>query len=63
MDVEVHLLARHWITAMGSDLDDDMLETIGLSKFFSTGEGTEVRLEVIDMEELDDSGVEMATVL
>ena len=35
---------------MGSDLDDDMLETIGLSKFFSTGEGTEVRLEVIDME-------------
>ena len=48
---------------MGSDLDDDMLETIGLSKFFSTAEGTEVRLEVIDMEELDDSGVEMATVL
>ena len=53
LDVEVHLLARHRITAMGSDLDDDMLETIGLSKFFSTGEGTEVRLEAIDMEELD----------
>ena len=24
LDVEVHLLARHRITAMGSDLDDDM---------------------------------------
>jgi hypothetical protein len=46
---------------MCSDLNDDMLETISLSKFFSTGEGTEVRLEAINMEELDDTGVEMAT--
>ena len=46
---------------MGSDLDDDMLETIGVSKFFSTGEGTEVRLEAINMEELDDTSIEMAT--
>ena len=46
---------------MCSYLDDDMLETIGLSKVFSTVEGAEVRLEAIDMEDLNDAGIEMAT--
>ena len=46
---------------MSSDLDDDVLETIGLSKVFGTGEGTKVRLEAVNMEELNDTGIEMAT--
>ena len=46
---------------MSCDLDDDMLENIGLSKVFSTGEGSEVRLEAINMEKLDDASIEMAT--
>ena len=45
---------------MSSDLDDDMLEAIGLSKVFSTIEGAKVRLEAIYMEELNDTGIEMA---
>jgi hypothetical protein len=45
---------------VSSDLDDDMLEAIGLSKVFSTIEGAEVRLEAINMEELNDTGIEMA---
>ena len=32
LNVEIHLLARHRITAMGSDLNDDMLETISLGR-------------------------------
>ena len=60
MDVEIHLLARHRITSVSSDLDDDVLETIGLSKVFGTGEGTKVRLEAINMEELNDTGIKMA---
>ena len=58
LDVEVHLLARHWITAVSSDPNDDVLETIGLSKFFGTGKGTKVRLEAVNMEELNDTGIE-----
>ncbi len=46
---------------MCSNLDYDMLESIGLSKVFSTFEGAEVRLETLNMEELNDSGIEMAT--
>jgi hypothetical protein len=46
---------------VSSDLDDDMLEAIGLSKVFSTVEGAEVRLEAIDMEDLNDAGIEMAS--
>ena len=61
LDVEVHLFARHWITAVSSDLNDDVLETIGLSKFFGTGEGTKVGLETVNMEELNDAGIEVAT--
>jgi hypothetical protein len=38
-----------------------MLESIDLSKFLGTFEGTEVRLEAINMEELNDAGIEMAT--
>jgi len=60
LDVEVHLLARHQVTSVGSDLDDDVLETIDLSKVFGTVEGTKVRLEAINMEELNDTGIEMA---
>ena len=51
MDVEVHLLARHWITAVSSDLNDDV----------GTGEGTKVRLEAVNMEELNDAGIKVAT--
>jgi hypothetical protein len=46
---------------MCSDLDDDMLESIGLSKVFSTVEGAEVRFEAINMEDLNNAGVEVAT--
>jgi len=45
---------------MGSDINDNVLETIGLGKVFGTVEGTKVRLETINMEELNDTGIEMA---
>ena len=45
---------------MSSDLNDDVLETIGLSKVFGTGEGTKIRLEAVNMEELNDTGIAMA---
>ncbi len=63
LDVEVHFLARHRITAVCSDLNDNMLESIGLSKVFGTVEGTEVRLEAINMEELNDAGIEMIVII
>ena len=35
LNIEIHLLARHGITAMGSDLNDDMLKTISLGEVYS----------------------------
>ena len=46
---------------MCSDFDYDMLESIGLCKVFGTFECTEERLEAINMEELNDACIEMAT--
>ena len=46
---------------MSSDFNDDVLKIIGLGKVFGTGEGTEVGLEAISMEELDDISIELAT--
>ena len=46
---------------MCSDFDYDMLESIGLCKVFGTVECTEERLEAINMEELNDACIEMAT--
>ena len=46
---------------MSSDFHDDMLKAISLGKVFSRCEGAEVGLEAIDMELLDDTGVEVAT--
>ena len=46
---------------MSSDFNDDMLETIGLSKFLGTGKGTKVRLKAVNVEELNDTGIEVAT--
>ena len=45
---------------MSSDLDDNVLETIRLSKIFGAGKGAKVRLEAINMKELNDTGIEMS---
>ena len=37
LNIEVHFLARHGITAMGGDFNDDMLKTIRLGKVLSRG--------------------------
>ena len=46
---------------MSSDFHDDMVKTISLGEVFSGCEGTEVGLETINVELLNDTGVEMAT--
>ncbi len=46
---------------MGSYFHDDMLKAIGLGEVFSRCEGTEVGLETINVELLNDTGVEVAT--
>ena len=61
LNVEIHLLARHRITAMGSDFNDEMLKTISLGEVFGRCEGTEVGLEAINVELLDNTGVEVPT--
>jgi len=59
LDVEVHCLAVKRVTTMGEYLDNDVLETISLSKFEGCGASTEEGLESIDVELLDDTSVEM----
>ena len=46
---------------MGSDFNDDMLKTISLGEVFYRCEGTEIGLEAINVELLDNTGVEMPT--
>ena len=46
---------------MSSDFHDDMLKAICLGKVFSRCEGAEVGLEAINMELLNNTGVEVAT--
>ena len=46
---------------MGSDFNNDMLKTISLGEAFSRCEGTEVGLETINVELLDNTGVEVST--
>ena len=46
---------------MSEDFVDDMLETIGLGKILGTGNGTEEGFETINVEQLDDSGIEVTT--
>ena len=58
---EVHLLARHRITAMGNDFNNDMLKTISLGEFFGRCKGAEVGLEATNVELLDYTGVEVST--
>ncbi len=46
---------------MSSDFYYDMLKTIGLGEVFSGCEGAEVGLEAINMELLNNTGVEVST--
>jgi len=57
--MEVHCLAGERITTMGEYLDNNVLETIGLSKFKGCGASTEEGFESIDVELLDDTSVEV----
>ena len=46
---------------MGGDFNNEMLKTISLGEVFCRCEGPEVGLEAINVELLDNTGVEMPT--